>query len=39
MLDYPLILMKSESDSVMSDSLQPHELESMELSRPDYWSG
>ena len=32
---------ESESRSVMSDSLRPHGLyiESMEFSRPEYWSG
>ena len=30
---------KSESRSVVSDSLQPHGLQSMEFSRPEYWSG
>ena len=31
---------KSESYSVVSDSLQPHgTLQSMEFSRPEYWSG
>ena len=41
MLDYPLIFMKSEgeSGSIMSNSLQPHKLESMGFSRPEYWSG
>ena len=29
----------SESRSVMSDSLQPHGLWSIEFSRPEYWSG
>ena len=29
----------SESHSVMSDSLQSHWLQSMEFSRPEYWSG
>ena len=29
---------ESESHSVMSDSLWPHRLQSMEFSRPEYWS-
>ena len=33
------ILYESESHSVMSDSLQPHGLKTMEFSRPEYWSG
>ena len=33
-------LLKSESCSVMSDSLLPHAyIESMKFSRPEYWSG
>ena len=31
--------MKSESSSVVSDSLQPHETIQSEFSRPEYWSG
>ena len=31
--------MKSESRSVVSDSLQLHGLQSMEFSRQEYWSG
>ena len=31
--------LESESGSTVSNSLQPHRLESMELSRPEYWSG
>ena len=31
--------MESESGSAVSSSLQPHRLESMEFSRPEYWSG
>ena len=30
---------ESESHSDMSDSLRPHGLQSMEFSRPEYWSG
>ena len=30
---------KSESRSVLFDSLQPHGLQSMEFSRPESWSG
>ena len=30
---------KSESHSVVSDSLQPHGLQSMAFSMPEYWSG
>ena len=30
---------ESESRSVVSDSLRPHGLQSMEFSRPEYWSG
>ena len=33
------ILGWSESHSVMPNSLQPHGLQSMEFSRPEYWSG
>ena len=31
--------LNSESRSVLSDSLWPHGLQSMEFSRPEYWSG
>ena len=30
---------ESESHSVISNSLWPHRLQSMEFSRPEYWSG
>ena len=30
---------ESESRSVLSNSLGPHGLQSMEFSRPEYWSG
>ena len=33
------LLYENRSCSVMSDSLQPHGLKTMEFSRPEYWSG
>ena len=30
---------ESESRSVMSDSVTPWTMQSMEFSRPEYWSG
>ena len=35
----PLGKPESESQSVVSDSLQPHGLQSMDFSRPEYRSG
>ena len=38
---FGFLVLASESRSVVSDSLRPHGLytQSMEFSRPDYWSG
>ena len=35
----PLKVKESESHSVVSDFVTPWTMESMEFSRPEYWSG